>query len=213
MQNRAYSVLEVKSIDDARRVFRGIATTPTPDRVGDIIDPKGMKFKNPLPLLWQHKHDAPIGQVTFGQPTAKGTPFEAEIPIVEEECSLKDRVDTAWGEIKHGLVRATSIGFLPLAAPERNKAGGLTYGETEIYELSAVTIPMNAEAIITQIKSIDAAYREAEGIVEDPEIPAEPVKQDATVKTLPVVKLAPARDRAPFVIKKIHPAKPAGRQQ
>jgi hypothetical protein len=82
--NRAYSVLEIKSLDSERRVFRGIATTPTPDRVGDIIDHKGMRFKNPLPLLWQHKHDAPIGRVTFEQPTAKGTPFEAEIPVIDE---------------------------------------------------------------------------------------------------------------------------------
>jgi hypothetical protein len=88
--NRAYSVLDVKSIDRERRVFRGIATTPTPDRAGDVIDPKGMTFKNPLPLLWQHKHDAPIGQVRFEAPTAKGTPFEAEIPVVKEAGPLKD---------------------------------------------------------------------------------------------------------------------------
>src|SRR5690606_23631006 len=45
MQNRAYSVLEVKSVDEGRRVIRGIATTPTVDRVGDIIDPMGVKFQ------------------------------------------------------------------------------------------------------------------------------------------------------------------------
>jgi HK97 family phage prohead protease len=208
--NRAYSLLEIKSIDSERRIFRGIATTPTPDRVGDVIDPKGMRFKNPLPLLWQHKHDMPIGKVVFEEPTIKGTAFEAEIPVIDEPGPLKDRCDTAWGEIKHGLVRATSVGFLPLATPERNKHGGATFPETEIYELSAVTIPMNAEAIITQVKSIDAAYREAEGIIDDPEIPEAP-EPAATGKSVRVVKLdTPARDRA-FVIKKIHPAKPAGR--
>jgi HK97 family phage prohead protease len=204
MTNRAYSVLEIKAIDEERRVFRGIATTPTPDRVGDIIDHKGLRFKNPLPLLWQHKHDQPIGQVTFETPTAKGTPFEAQIPIVHEAGSLKDRVDTAWGEIKHGLVRATSIGFLPLAAPERNKHGGATFPEVEIYELSAVTIPMNAEALITQIKSIDAAYREAEGIVDDPEIPSEPDPLPEGKKAVVVRLGKAAQDRAPFVINKIH---------
>lgn len=204
--NRAYSVLEVKSIDENRRVFRGIATTPTPDRIGDVIDHKGMRFKNPLPLLWQHKHDSPIGRVTFEQPTAKGTPFEAEIPIVDEPGPLKDRVDTAWGEIRHGLVRATSIGFMPLAQPEINKHGGMTFPEVEIYELSAVTIPMNSEALITQIKSIDAALREAEGIVDEPEIPEAPTDEGASAKEVRVVKLDdPARDGAkkPFVLRKI----------
>jgi hypothetical protein len=52
--DRAYSLLEVKAVDDAARVIRGVATTPTPDRVGDIVEPLGVRFKNPLPLLHQH---------------------------------------------------------------------------------------------------------------------------------------------------------------
>jgi len=203
--NRAYSVLEVKSIDRDRRIFRGTATTPTPDRIGDVINPLGVKFKNPLPLLWQHKHDQPIGLVRFEKPTAKGIDFEAEIPIVKEPGPLKDRTDTAWGEIEYGLVRATSIGFLPIDGKVlRNEGGGYDFEETEVFELSAVTIPMQAEAIISQIKSIDAAYREAEGIVDDPEIP-QPDEPAATGKTARVVRLdTPARDRAaPFVVREI----------
>jgi hypothetical protein len=47
--------------------------------------------------------------------------------------------------------------------------------------------------------------------VPDPEIPAAPTDEAATGKKSVVVKLdAPARDRAPFVINKIHPARPAG---
>lgn len=206
--NRAYSVLNVKAVDEERRTFRGMATTPTPDRAGDVIDPKGVKFKNPLPLLWQHKHDQPIGQVIFETPTPKGIPFEATIPNVSEPGPLQDRVNTAWGEIKYGLVRATSIGFLPTADYERNDKGGLTFPEVEVFELSAVTIPMNAEAVITQIKSIDAAYRQAEGIVDEEEIPSEPEKPAAEGKKAVVVRLGTdAQDRAPFVINKIHRAK------
>jgi hypothetical protein len=41
----------------------------------------------------------------------------------------------------------------------------------------------------------------------DPEIPEQPKEDAATGKKLPVVKLAStARDRAPFVIRRIHPA-------
>src|SRR5690606_39257104 len=72
MQNRAYSVLQVKSVDEDTRVIRGIATTPSVDRVGDIIDPMGVKFQNPLAFLWQHQHDKPIGSVKFDKPTEKG---------------------------------------------------------------------------------------------------------------------------------------------
>jgi HK97 family phage prohead protease len=205
MLNRAYSVLEVKSIDEEKRIIRGMATTPTVDRVGDIIEPEGVQFKNPMPLLWQHQHDQPIGHTTFGKPTKAGIPFESEFvhPDAVKSETLKDRLQMAWDSVKTQLVRAVSIGFRPIEYSFMD-SGGIRYSETEVYELSAVTIPANADAVITTIKSLDAVARHEAG-VPDPEIPAKPPEQDATVRTLPVVKLASARDRAPFVIKKIHP--------
>lgn len=151
---RAYSLFSVKEMDDSRRVFRGIATTPAPDRMGDTVDPMGVSFMNPLPLLHQHNHQAPIGLVRFDKPTAKGIEFEAEIPIIDEPGPLKDRVDTAWGEIKHGLVRAVSIGFRAIKYAFRDD-DGIDFQETEIYELSSVTIPANAQALISAVKSLD----------------------------------------------------------
>lgn len=151
---RAYSLFEVKALDDEKRIFKGWATTPTPDRMGDTVDPMGATFKNPLPLLHQHDHRSPIGLVRFGEPTKKGIEFEAEIPTIDEPGPLKDRVDTAWGEIKHGLVRAVSIGFRALKYAYRDD-GGIDFQEVELYELSAVTIPANAEAIISAVKSMD----------------------------------------------------------
>lgn len=203
MQNRAYSVLNVKSIDDDKREFSGIATTPSVDRVGDIIDPMGVEFKNPLPLLHQHKHDKPIGKVWFDKPTKDGIRFRAQMPKIEESGELQDRVNTAWGEIKYGLVTATSIGFRPIEYSFMDN-GGINYQKTEVFELSAVTIPAQSEAIISQVKSLDAALREAEGVPE-PEVPVNHEGDAAIGKTVRVVKLDdPARDRAkPFVIRSI----------
>lgn len=151
---RAYAAFEVKALDSSKRTFKGWATTPTVDRVGDIINPLGASFKNPLPLLHQHRHDMPIGLVRFDTPTAKGIEFEAEIPSIDEPGPLKDRLDTAWGEIKHGLVRAVSIGFRPIKYAYMED-GGIDFQETEIYELSSVSIPANAAAIINAVKSMD----------------------------------------------------------
>lgn len=153
MESRAYSAFEVKEVDEKRRIFRGWATTPAVDRVGDTINPLGVKFKNPLALLHQHRHDSPIGQVMFDKPTAKGIQFEAEIPIVDEPGLLKDRVDLAWSEIKYGLVRAVSIGFRALKYSFKD-SGGVDYQETEVFELSAVTIPALPDAVITSVKSM-----------------------------------------------------------
>ena len=54
MLDRAYAVLHVKAIDLEQRTIAGIASTPEPDRMGDIVEPLGISFKNPLPLLLYH---------------------------------------------------------------------------------------------------------------------------------------------------------------
>jgi HK97 family phage prohead protease len=216
MQNRAYSVLTIKAVDEVARVIRGIATTPAVDRVGDIIDPLGVKFTNPMAFLWQHQHDKPIGSVKFDTPTAKGIEFEATIahPDTVESVTLKDRLQEAWDSIKTGLVRAVSVGFRPVEYSFMDN-GGIRFSETEVFELSAVTIPANAEAMINEVKSMgDAAYLRVikaldaevrhEAGIPDPEIPADPTGTAATGKSVRVVKLdTPARDRAPFVIRSI----------
>jgi HK97 family phage major capsid protein/HK97 family phage prohead protease len=155
MLNRAYSLLDIKSVSDEQRIITGTATTPTPDRVGDIVEPLGVKFKNPMPLLWQHRSDAPVGTVKFDKPTKDGITFQAKLPKIDEPGPLKDRVDTAWGEVKTGLVRAVSIGFRSIEY-SRMEDGGLRFIESEVLELSLVTIPAQAEATIQTIKSIDA---------------------------------------------------------
>jgi hypothetical protein len=198
-------MLDVKSIEADKRVFRGIATTPTLDRVSDRINPMKATFAPEIPLLHAHNHQAPIGVVRLGKPTKNGIPFEAEIPVINEPPTLKERVDVAWGEIVHGLVRAVSIGFRATEAPEFNKDGGLDFNGVEIMETSTVAIPAQSEAIISAVKSIDQQVRRDAGVEDDPlpEIPAQPKDEAATGKSVRVVKLAPARDRAPFVVREI----------
>lgn len=164
--DRAYSVLETKSVseEDGFVVIRGIASTPTTDRMGDIVEPMGAKFKTPMPLLWQHQHDQPVGQVTFAQPSAKGIPFEAKLPIVTESGRLKDRVDEAIHSLKYKLIAAVSIGFSAIEGKvERLTSGGLRFKEWDWLELSLVTIPANSQAVITAVKSIDLEHLASAG--------------------------------------------------
>lgn len=160
LANRAYAAFEVKALDNNRRTFSGWATTPALDRMGDTINPLGVTFRNPLALLHGHRHDLPIGSVTFQTPTKKGIKFDAEIPVVEEEYgSLRDRVNTAWGELKYGLVRAVSIGFRAIKYAFTDD--GIDYQEIEVYELSTVAIPALPEAVITAVKSMNDLPRTA----------------------------------------------------
>lgn len=189
--NRAYAVLDVKSVDEDKRVIRGIATTPSPDRVGDIVEPLGVSFKNPLPLLWQHKADKPVGHVKFDKPTKDGITFEAYIESIDEPGVLKERLDEAWQSVKLKLVRAVSIGFRAIEYAFMDD-GGIRFVQSEVMELSLVTIPANADATIQSIKSIDTELRAASGIKQDDDRP-KPPGAPGTKKSTPVVKAQEAK--------------------
>ncbi len=165
MNQRAYSTLEIKAAteDGGKRRFTGIASTPTTDRMGDIVEPKGAAFKLPIPLLWQHDSRDPIGWITSARVTDKGIEVDAEVANIPEDGELKTRLTTAWQMIKSGLVRGLSIGF---NAQETARIEG-TYGYHILkwlwLELSAVTIPANEQATILAIKSADLASLAASG--------------------------------------------------
>jgi HK97 family phage major capsid protein len=192
MLNRAYSVLTVKSVDEDQRIIRGTATSPEPDRMGDIVLPLGIKYRNPLPLLWQHQADKPVGTVMFDTPTEKGVDFEAKIASIDEPGPLKDRLDEAWQSVKLGLVRTTSIGFRPLPGDgntEFMKGGGIRFHKTEVMELSLVTIAAQPKATIQQIKSFDRQLLAATGNTETPVVrvtpPGDSGKRSKTIPTPP----------------------------
>lgn len=157
---RAYSVVDFKSMDeDGDKVWlEGIATTPTPDRMGDIVEPDGAKFKLPIPLLWQHNASQPVGMVETAEITKDGISVRAWI-----KKGVTAQIDDVVKLLKAGLVRGLSIGFRGLDVEEIKGSWSLRFKEWEWLELSAVTIPANAEATIQAIKSIDSELRAASG--------------------------------------------------
>jgi HK97 family phage major capsid protein/HK97 family phage prohead protease len=164
MNQRAYSILEVKAVNDDERVIEGIATTPETDRMGDVVDPKGAKFKLPLPLLFQHDSSQPIGHVERAKVSEDGITIRARFAKIDEPGKLKDRLDEAWQSVKSGLVRGLSIGFRAIDDPKPIKGTfGLLFDSWEWLELSAVVVPANAGASITAIKSADQQARAASG--------------------------------------------------
>lgn len=164
---RAYSLLEVKSIDEDKRIIEGIATTPSVDRVGDVVEPKGAEFKLPIPLLWQHNPDQPIGEVFAAKVTSKGIEIKARIERSDEPGLLKDLLDFAWQCIKKRLVRGLSIGFQGKAREriedDEGHFTGIRFMRWLWLELSAVTIPANQDASILAVKKFDTQQRAASG--------------------------------------------------
>lgn len=185
MLNKAYSVVDIKAFDPATRTFAGIATSPVPDRVHDVIETAGVTYKNPLPLLLYHDSKKPVGEARFSRSKDGATPFTALISSIDRESGIvKERLDEAVDSLaaKPPLIRGVSIGFRALEEPEYIKeTGGFRFTKIEVMELSMVVIPAHQDATIATIKSLDVEQPAATGTA-----PASHTPRDrGTVRVLP----------------------------
>ncbi|TBM29793.1 phage major capsid protein [Hafnia alvei] len=161
--NRACTLMTVKSVNEDERVITGIASTPSPDRDGDILEPGGAAFRSDTPFLWQHDRSQPIGTCT-PKMVKEGLQITAKLvkPTPDMPSQLAARLDEAWASIKAGLVRGLSIGFRPIEYSFLDE-GGIRFLSWDLLEVSAVTIPANAECSIQTVKSFDRQLLAASG--------------------------------------------------
>jgi HK97 family phage prohead protease len=188
-RRQSWSTLTIKATSEAADAgyLEGIASTPSTDRVGDIVEPKGAIFSLPLPLLWQHDSGMPIGTVTGMTVADTGITIKATVSLVTR------RIQDQWALIKAGLVRGLSIGFRPLESePVDGKSvwNGERFTSWEFLELSAVTIPANADASILAVKHFD---RRPPG---DTGADGSPARIDQAARALAILKAMNARERA-----------------
>ncbi|EAO9645681.1 phage major capsid protein [Salmonella enterica] len=160
---RACTLMTVKSVNEDERIITGIASTPSPDRDGDIMEPEGAKFRSDTPFLWQHDRSQPIGTCT-PKMVKEGLQITAKLvkPTSDMPSQLIARLDEAWASIKAGLVRGLSIGFRPIEYSFLDE-GGIRFLSWDLLEVSAVTIPANAECSIQTVKSFDRQFLAASG--------------------------------------------------
>jgi HK97 family phage prohead protease len=183
--NRAYSLLTVKRVSEDERVIEGLATSPEPDRMGDVVEPKGAQFKLPLPLLMHHDSRQPVGHVTSAKVTNDGIEVTARIIKFDEPGTLKNRLDEAWQSVKSGLITGLSIGFRAIERSYIEDTSSIRFTAWEWLELSIVSVPANAEASITTVRSLcDTA---ASGL------PSTPSGAPETKRIRPVILRAPTR--------------------
>lgn len=143
-----------KNFNDEERTFEAIASTETPDRHGDIIKQDGWVLdsflKNPV-LLWGHDyHSPPIGKVIDIRVEDNKLVFKAKFP----EEGVYELSDTIYRLFKEGILKAFSVGFIPLEWEEK-KDGGYIFKKQELLEISAVTVPANPEALVASIKAME----------------------------------------------------------
>lgn len=136
--------------------FEGLAATfgPLPDRQGDIILPGAfdawLAESNalPLPLLWQHDQQAPVGSVQTASAAREGLRIAGRIVTTTEAGS------EAYALAEAGAL-SFSIGYVvPQGASRYDDATGVRYlSAVEVREVSLVSVPANAGARIESLKS------------------------------------------------------------
>lgn len=153
------TLIEVKAslaVSDAGEITGLAWPFATPDRVGDMIT-KGAFASAvlPVPMLFGHDHNDPIGAwheatETDDGLTIKGKLLVDDLPRAREVRAL----------VQSGAVRGLSIGFLTRKAAPRAK-GGRTISELELLEVSLVTLPCHPGARVASAKSVVRALQVA----------------------------------------------------
>jgi HK97 family phage major capsid protein/HK97 family phage prohead protease len=157
LHRHAHSHFLVKAVDADKRIITGVATTPTPDSYGDVVEPEGAEYKLPLPLLWQHDARGPVGEVFAAKTTPEGIEIKARIAQTDTPGTVKTRLDDAWESLKLGLVKGLSIGFRSIEESYDKTTGGYHFLKWAWHELSLVTIPANSDCTIQTIRAASGA--------------------------------------------------------
>lgn len=158
MDKRMHSLLEIKSVDQERRILTGIASTPTPDSYNDIVEVDGIEYSLPLPFLYQHNSRQPIGNVIAAKKTKDALEITVQIAKLDDP-TIAPFIEEAWALMtsKPPLIRGLSIGFRALEESWMQDMGGFRIIRSQLFEVSAVTIPANQEATILAVKSADSS--------------------------------------------------------
>lgn len=153
MKTKQRMRMEVKDIS-ATGSFEGLLSPyGTVDGGGDVVEPgayaKTLKdHGNKVPMLWQHKTDTPIGELTLeDRPDGLWCKGQLLMELVDAQ--------KAYLLIKARIVKGLSIGFEPV---RKAVVEGLRHlKEIRLYEGSIVTFPMAESALITSVKAMGAA--------------------------------------------------------
>jgi HK97 family phage prohead protease len=180
---------DVKQVGDPKdRTLEFVGSTADVDRYGDVIEVEGWDLKNykknPV-FLWTHDYkQPPVGKAVKVGKTEKGLLFQVKFPTAEEYTFA----DTIYKLYLGGYLRATSVGFRDLERePITDKEGrqtGFRYKKQELYELSAVPVPANPNALIMAVQKGVVSSQEVEPLtsianeLDQKEQPAQPSETD-----------------------------------
>lgn len=140
---------EIIDADEKAGIVKGYASVfNNVDSDNDII--KSGAYKKTIAengkrvkYLYQHDMDKPIGKMVHLQEDEKGLVFEAEIAKTQLGMDVIEL-------IKAGVITENSVGILPIQKEMIDGKREIT--EVKLYEVSAVTLAANDQAMILDVK-------------------------------------------------------------
>ena len=125
-----------------------VLSDATPDRYGDVIDANGWvldNFKrNPI-ALFNHNADFPVGR--WENLGVKGDALRGHLRMAP--AGISPRIDELRALINAGILKAVSVGFMPLESQARSRTErGERYTKQELVETSLVSVPANPNAVL-----------------------------------------------------------------
>jgi len=150
MKTKQQIPFEIKNVSE-EGTFEGLLSPyGTVDGVGDVVEAgaytKTLKEGgNTRPLLWQHKTDVPIGELTLDD-RADGLWCKGSLLMTLPEAQK------AYLLLKAGIVKGLSIGFSTIR--DAVDGGVRKLKEIKLYEGSVVTFPAHEGALITSVKKL-----------------------------------------------------------
>jgi uncharacterized protein len=109
---------------------------------------------DPLPALWQHNSREPIGGFDLLEEDDHGLKVNGF--LLKDEVT---RAAEAYALMKRRIVKGLSIGYYVLEDSWNEKEGIRTLIKLELVEISIVTFPMNEEATIDSVKSLERTLK------------------------------------------------------
>lgn len=177
-----------------------IASTPALDRDRDRVMPMGGDFtnfnKNPV-LIFGHNYHEPwavIGRVSEIAADPSGIRMKPELRQPANEADPMHIIRALW---EQNLLRASSIGFIPLEAKD-NEFGGRDFTRWELLELSLTPIPANQEAIRLAVKALTT--KDQEPHTEDDTAHSDPAPTDDNTELTPEQEAALAQALAALTV-------------
>lgn len=211
--HRTFGVrVKAASINEETRTLRVIFSSEAVDSYDEVVaqDWKGRiaRFERNPVVLWNHNRfgflgwggDAaevlPIGHASNWEFDAKGS--EADITFVDEKAN--PIAEMVYQGFKQGSIRAVSVGFFPhKVIEERDEDGTLlsrTLQDNELFEISAVPLPANFEAVALSAGQVSFAQGSARD-VEDKRLRQMALKQGNLTVMTKGRKAAPAPPEPP----------------